>query len=120
MTKHLDDLVKRQLKKQRKLKLKNERKEQPTEQNDMEQSCEENEIDEHPAAKRLKTDEENDCPTLVDTSKTAIVKSLLSNLTFKDLADKVSEKTLTAIDEMGFTHMTEIQSKSVPHLLEGK
>lgn len=56
----------------------------------------------------------------MDTSKTAIVKSLLSNSTFKDLADKVSEKTLKAIDEMGFTHMTEIQSKAVPHLLEGK
>lgn len=63
---------------------------------------------------------EEDCPKLVDTSKLAIVKSLLSTSAFDDLKDKVSDKTLNAVREMNFTHMTEIQSKSIPHLIEGK
>ena len=63
---------------------------------------------------------EDECPELVDTSKLAIIKSLLSTSSFEDLKDKVSEKTLNAIRLMNFSHMTEIQSKSIPHLLEGK
>lgn len=39
---------------------------------------------------------------------------------FKSLSDKVSEQTLKAIEEMGFSTMTEIQAKTVDHLLEGK
>lgn len=66
------------------------------------------------------TPSEDDCPKLVDTSKLAIVKSLLSTSAFDDLKDKVSDKTLNAVREMNFSHMTEIQSKSIPHLIEGK
>lgn len=40
--------------------------------------------------------------------------------TFASISDKLSEGTVKAIDEMGFTTMTEIQSKTVEHLLEGK
>lgn len=64
--------------------------------------------------------EGDDCPKLIDTSKLAIVKSLLSTCAFDDLKDKVSDKTLNAVREMNFSHMTEIQSKSIPHLIEGK
>lgn len=39
---------------------------------------------------------------------------------FKSLADKVSDLSLKAIDEMGFSTMTEIQSKTIDHLLEGR
>jgi ATP-dependent RNA helicase DDX18/HAS1 len=39
---------------------------------------------------------------------------------FKSLTDKVSDLTLKAIDEMGFSSMTEIQSKTIDHLLEGR
>lgn len=40
---------------------------------------------------------------------------------FKSLAEKsVSEMTLKAIEEMKFTHMTEIQAKTIEPLLEGK
>lgn len=49
MTKHLDELVKRQLKKQRKIKLKNERKLECEQSNEQEQLSEEittNEIEE--------------------------------------------------------------------------
>ena len=85
--------------------------------NDLEQSIENKDI-------KQDQKEENDitekCPKLVDTSKLAIIKSLLSTQSFDDLKDKVSEKTLNAIREMNFTHMTEIQSKSIIHLLEGK
>lgn len=33
---------------------------------------------------------------------------------------KISEKTMKAINEMGFTQMTEVQAKTIPHLLSGK
>lgn len=39
---------------------------------------------------------------------------------FSALADVVSDKTLKAIEEMGFTEMMEIQYRSIRHLLEGK
>lgn len=39
---------------------------------------------------------------------------------FSVLKEKVCENTLKAIDDMGFTDMTEIQAKSIPHLLEGR
>ncbi|XP_064420040.1 ATP-dependent RNA helicase DDX18 isoform X2 [Latimeria chalumnae] len=39
---------------------------------------------------------------------------------FTSLADLVSENTLKGITEMGFTHMTEIQHKSIRPLLEGR
>ena len=39
---------------------------------------------------------------------------------FESLKESVSEKTLKAISEMGFTHMTEIQHKSIAPLLNGR
>lgn len=39
---------------------------------------------------------------------------------FSELSSKISELTLKAIEEMGFTTMTEIQSKTIEHLLDGK
>ncbi|XP_067627905.1 probable ATP-dependent RNA helicase pitchoune [Eurosta solidaginis] len=39
---------------------------------------------------------------------------------FASLKGSVSEATLKAIEEMGFTEMTEIQAKSLPPLLEGR
>ncbi|XP_069841155.1 ATP-dependent RNA helicase DDX18 [Dendropsophus ebraccatus] len=39
---------------------------------------------------------------------------------FSSLADTVNENTLKAITEMGFTHMTEIQHKTIRPLLEGR
>ncbi|KAI5186225.1 ATP-dependent RNA helicase DDX18 [Manis pentadactyla] len=39
---------------------------------------------------------------------------------FASLTDLVNESTLKAIKEMGFTHMTEIQHKSIRPLLEGR
>ena len=44
----------------------------------------------------------------------------ISKKEFKSLSEKVSELTLKAIEEMGFTTMTEIQSKTIEPLLDGK
>jgi ATP-dependent RNA helicase DDX18/HAS1 len=41
-------------------------------------------------------------------------------LPFSSLADRVSEKTLKAVVDMGFTHMTEVQQRTIGPLLEGK
>lgn len=41
-----------------------------------------------------------------------------NNRSFKSLVDHVSEPTLKAIEEMGFTEMTEIQARSIPPLLQ--
>ncbi|CAB4035948.1 ATP-dependent RNA helicase DDX18, partial [Paramuricea clavata] len=38
---------------------------------------------------------------------------------FESLKESVSGKTLKAISDMGFTHMTEIQHKSIAPLLNG-
>ncbi|XP_065559215.1 probable ATP-dependent RNA helicase pitchoune isoform X2 [Artemia franciscana] len=46
--------------------------------------------------------------------------SILSDRSFSSLSDKISEPTLKAIEDMGFNQMTEIQAKSIPHLLEGR
>lgn len=39
---------------------------------------------------------------------------------FEALQDRVCENTLKGIKDMGFTHMTEIQARSIPPLLEGR
>lgn len=46
--------------------------------------------------------------------------SIMTDETFDSLRDKISEATLKAVKEMGFSSMTEIQAKSIPHLLEGR
>lgn len=45
---------------------------------------------------------------------------ILSDSSFKVLEGKVSTETLKAIDDMGFSKMTEIQAKAIPPLLEGR
>lgn len=123
MTKHLDNLVKRQLKRQRRLR--NESGSKGAKQSKLLNNNNNNNDD----SESLETTENNSlenqddidqCPKLIDTSKTLVIKSLLSNHTFNDLKNVLSENTLKAIEDLEFTHMTEIQSKTIPHLLEGK
>jgi hypothetical protein len=45
---------------------------------------------------------------------------ILSDTSFASLKDSVSDLTLKGISDMGFSHMTEIQAKTIPHLLEGR
>lgn len=50
-----------------------------------------------------------------------VSSSILTASSFASLADRgVTEQTLNAIKDMGFTHMTQIQEKSIPALLEGR
>ena len=44
--------------------------------------------------------------------------SILTDIPFASLQGRVSDATLKAIEEMGFSKMTEIQAKSIPPLLE--
>jgi len=46
--------------------------------------------------------------------------SIMSDVAFESLQGKVSDHTLKAVKEMGYTHMTEIQAQSIPPLLEGR
>ncbi|XKL68989.1 hypothetical protein PGB90_006758 [Kerria lacca] len=41
------------------------------------------------------------------------------NRSFDNLKTFICEKTMNAIKDMGFTHMTEIQAKSLSHLIQG-
>ena len=47
-------------------------------------------------------------------------ETILTDTSFESLKEKVCELTLKGINDMGFTHMTEIQFKAIPHLLEGR
>ncbi|XP_053327907.1 ATP-dependent RNA helicase DDX18 [Spea bombifrons] len=60
-------------------------------------------------------DEEEDAPSLPMG-----LTGAFEDTAFSSLADAVNENTLRAISEMGFTHMTEIQHKSIRPLLEGR
>lgn len=46
--------------------------------------------------------------------------SIMSDQSFESLRGTVCDPTLDAIKAMGFTHMTEIQSKTIPSLLQGR
>jgi len=50
----------------------------------------------------------------------SISLGILSDKSFKSLSPHVSEATLKGIEDMGFSHMSEIQSQTIPHLLEGR
>jgi len=43
-----------------------------------------------------------------------------TDTSFKSLEGAVCESTLKAVTDMNFTHMTEIQAKTIPPLLEGR
>ena len=49
-----------------------------------------------------------------------LAQTITTDTSFKSLEGKVCEQTLKGIADMEFTHMTEIQSKAIPHLLEGR
>lgn len=50
----------------------------------------------------------------------AVELKVANDTSFKVLEEVVCENTLKAIEEMGFTHMTEVQALSIPPLLEGR
>ena len=48
------------------------------------------------------------------------VMGILSDKSFASMSEALSKATMQGIADMGFTHMTDIQARSMPHLLEGK
>ncbi|KAL7791385.1 P-loop containing nucleoside triphosphate hydrolase protein [Trichoderma ceciliae] len=55
---------------------------------------------------------------VIPTDSAPILSTLADSQKFEDL--KLSEKTMKAIQEMGFTNMTSIQRSAIPPLLAGK
>lgn len=72
--------------------------------------------------KKVKNDKEEQSFEQLDP--TAAAKALEerdnSDRSFASLKGIISDNTLKAIEEMGFTEMTEIQAKSLPPLLQGR
>ena len=48
----------------------------------------------------------------------ATVSGIMSNTEFASL--ELTPQTQEAIQEMGFVHMTEVQARTIPHLLTGR
>jgi len=48
------------------------------------------------------------------------VMGILSDKSFASMSEALSKATMQGVADMGFTHMTDIQARSLPHLLEGK
>lgn len=48
----------------------------------------------------------------------AVVSGIMSRVGFDTL--EVSDQTRKAIAEMGYTHMTEVQARTIPQLLAGR
>jgi len=63
--------------------------------------------------------QQND-PTAELPGNKAELAGILSDKSFASLKGHVCDKTLNGIADMGFTHMTDIQAKTIPTLLEGR
>jgi ATP-dependent RNA helicase DDX18/HAS1 len=70
------------------------------------------------AGESIANSEENDSHQKLPGSDIAV--RILTDTSFKVLEGSVSEATLKGIADMGFTHMTDIQARSIPALLEGR
>ncbi|XP_068155662.1 probable ATP-dependent RNA helicase pitchoune [Drosophila tropicalis] len=67
-----------------------------------------------------KNDNNDDTPFTVESSLAALDQRDSDDRSFSSLKGCVSEATLQGIQEMGFSEMTEIQSKSITPLLKGR
>lgn len=70
--------------------------------------------------KKKKKKKKKQSTPAVTSGSAIVVSSVAEGPPFSSLQDSVSEKTLKAITDMGFTKMTPIQEKAIPPLLEGK
>ncbi|KAG2534497.1 DEAD-box ATP-dependent RNA helicase 27-like isoform X1 [Panicum virgatum] len=68
--------------------------------------------------KKEKEEEKEEKKVKKDLKKKGEGSGILSNKLFSELP--ISELTAKAIREMNYTHLTQIQARSIPHLLEGK
>ncbi|KAK0429254.1 hypothetical protein QR680_011275 [Steinernema hermaphroditum] len=107
-------VLKRKLEKlQRKSKPKKAKQEEPEEQ---EEVAEETVEQPEEASNDVQATEQ---PTEENVPANEVV-SILSKRRFDSLKGKVSDRTLEALNDMGFTTMTEIQARTIDPLLEGK
>lgn len=51
---------------------------------------------------------------------TSLGMDVASDNSFKSIEGQISDLTYKGILDMGFTQMTEVQAKAIPHLLEGR
>jgi len=56
----------------------------------------------------------------IPPSTSTVSKGILSSTSFSSLKGKIAEETIKGIEDMGFTHMSHIQEKSIGHLLDGR
>jgi len=73
-----------------------------------------------PSKKLNKSAEEKDEDNVSLLPGSSISLGILSDKSFQSLGQHVSEATLKGVEDMGFTHMSEIQAQTIPHLLEGR
>ncbi|KAK7588121.1 hypothetical protein V9T40_005366 [Parthenolecanium corni] len=66
-----------------------------------------------------KTEEAIEDPEKEVTNVSVVTSGPIDDRSFSSLEEHISENTMKAIKDMGFTNMTEIQAKSIPHLLKG-
>lgn len=66
----------------------------------------------------LNTDELCDEPEKLPGTSLGI--EISTDTSFTSLEGKISDLTLKGVRDMGFTNMTDIQAKAIPHLLEGR
>jgi len=73
-----------------------------------------------PTQKYSKLEEKSEEDETITTAKPQKSNVMALKREFAELSDKMSDLTLKAIGEMGFKTMTEIQSKTIEYLLDGK
>ncbi|TKR59256.1 hypothetical protein L596_028956 [Steinernema carpocapsae] len=102
-------------------KMKDKGKKKPKKEEDVEEP---EQVEEQPkeqvAAEEQPSSEEAEEQKDDEVMEANEVVSILSKRRFDSLKGKVSDRTLEAVKSMGFTTMTEIQSRTVDPLLEGK
>ncbi|XP_025098823.1 ATP-dependent RNA helicase HAS1-like [Pomacea canaliculata] len=65
-------------------------------------------------------EEDGDSSDKGNSTASKLTVAVAFDSSFNTLKDYISEQTSKAVVDMGFTHMTEIQAKAIPHLLEGR
>nr|CAI5820501.1 unnamed protein product [Callosobruchus analis] len=70
--------------------------------------------------KKVKLQKNDDSPEETSETEEQISNEIPEDEQQTDLSHQVCENTLKAIEDMGFTTMTEIQARSIPPLLEGR
>ncbi|XP_057286318.1 ATP-dependent RNA helicase DDX18 [Pezoporus wallicus] len=110
-----DGQEKRRKKKKRKAAAGEEGTETKKAKTEEDESAKVEDEEEQDSGEKKEEEEDDEVPSLP-----LGVTGAFEDNSFTSLASVVSENTLKGINDMGFTHMTEIQHKSIKPLLEGR